>query len=172
MSRTNNNVRTARNDRHKAPNTKYKQELTSRSRLLRHRLDPYNMVITPSRTFASGSWTHSQEHEKLIRSTQRKMLRLVQTKRKYKTTKKNKGHDRESTSDKELAEDKRSQQNTTANSDEGDSTNTGCDQDSDVSCQSDSDDDMDTAEVEEEEWIEYIKMRAANIPCWRETQRK
>ena len=40
---------------------------------------------------------------------------------------------------------------------------------------------MDTAEVEEEEWVEYIersakyaenKMRTANIQCWIETQRK
>ena len=47
--------------------------------------------------------------------------------------------------------------------------------------QSDSNDDMGTADVEEEDWIEYIKrstrdtedkMRAGNIPCWIETQRK
>ena len=65
--------------------TKYKQELTSRSYLLRHRLCLFNMVITPTLTYASGTRTLLQEHEKLIRSTQRKMLRLiVQTKRKYK----------------------------------------------------------------------------------------
>ena len=84
-------------------------------------------------------------------------------------------------SDKDQVEDGRSQQNTTADTDEGNSTNTECDQDSDVSCQSDCHDDIDTAEVEEEEWIEDIKrstkdaedkMRAANIPCWMETQRK
>ena len=53
--------------------------------------------------------------------------------------------------------------------------------DSNVSFQSDLDDDMDTAEVEEEEWIEYIKrstrdaeenMRTANVPGWIEAQRK
>ena len=62
----------------------------------------------------------------------------------------------------------------TADSDKGHSTSTGCDKDSNVSVQRDSDDDMDTAEIEEEEWIKFVKrrtrdaedkMRAANIPC-------
>ena len=67
--------------------TKYKQELTSRSYILRHRLRLLNMVITFTLTYASGTWTLSQENEKLIRSTQRRMLRLIlQTKRKYKKT--------------------------------------------------------------------------------------
>ena len=49
------------------------------------------MVITPTLTYASGTWTLSQEHEHLIRSTQRKMLRLiVQIKRKYKKVMKKK----------------------------------------------------------------------------------
>ena len=56
-----------------------------------------------------------------------------------------------------MTDDERSQQNTTADSDERNSTWTGCDQDSNVSFQSDPDDDMDSAEVEEEDWIEYIK---------------
>ena len=112
-------------------------------------------ILSSTVTYGSGTWTRSQEHEKLTRSTQRKMLRLiVQTKRKHKTKNQERKDDRESTSDEELAEDARSQQNTTTDSDEGNSTNTGCDQDSDVSFQSDSDDDMDAAEVEEEEWIE------------------
>ena len=39
------------------------------------------MVITPTLSYASGTWTLSKEHERMIRSTQRKMLRLiVQTK--------------------------------------------------------------------------------------------
>ena len=65
--------------------TKYRHELTSRSYLLRHRVRLFNMVITPTLTYASGTWTLSQEHEKFFRSTERKMLRLiVQTTRKYK----------------------------------------------------------------------------------------
>ena len=35
--------------------------------------------------YASGTWTLSKEHERMIQSTQRKMLRLIiQIKRKYK----------------------------------------------------------------------------------------
>ena len=49
------------------------------------------MVITPTLTYGSGTWTLSHEHERMIRSTQRKMLRLlVQTKRRYKRKIKNK----------------------------------------------------------------------------------
>ena len=64
---------------------------------------------------------------------------------------------------------------------EGNSSNTDCDQDSDVSFMNDTDEEFDTAESEEEDWIEYIKrstteaeekMKSTNIPCWIETQRK
>ena len=64
---------------------RYKQELTSRSYLPQHRLRLFNMMITPTLSYASDTWTLSKEHERMIRSTQCKMLRLiVQTKRKYK----------------------------------------------------------------------------------------
>ena len=67
---------------------RYKQELTSKSYFLHHRLRLFNMVVTPTLSYASGTWTLSREHERTIRSTQRKMLRLiVQTKRKYKKRK-------------------------------------------------------------------------------------
>ena len=60
---------------------RYKQELTSKSYLLQHRLRLFNMVITPTLSCASGTWTLSREHERMIRSTQRKLFRLfVQTK--------------------------------------------------------------------------------------------
>ena len=41
---------------------KYKQELTSKSYLLRHRLRLFDMVITPTVNFAAGTWTLSKEH--------------------------------------------------------------------------------------------------------------
>ena len=64
---------------------KYRQELTSRDYRLCHRLRLFNMVITPTMTYASGTWTLTQKHEQMIRKAQRKMLRLIiQTKRKYK----------------------------------------------------------------------------------------
>ena len=56
---------------------RYRPELTSRSYSLQHRLRLFNMV-----SYASGTWTLSKEHERMIRSTQRKVLRFfVQTKR-------------------------------------------------------------------------------------------
>ena len=64
---------------------KYRQELTSRSYRLCHRLRLFNVVITPTLTYASGKWTLSKTHERMIKSGQRKMLRLiVQTKGRYK----------------------------------------------------------------------------------------
>ena len=67
---------------------KYRQELTSKDYRLCHRLRLFSMVITPTMTYASGTWTLTQKHEKMIKTAQRKMLRLiVQTKRKYKSKK-------------------------------------------------------------------------------------
>ena len=42
---------------------KYRQELTSKACPQCHRLRLFNMVITPTRTYASGTWTLSQTHE-------------------------------------------------------------------------------------------------------------
>ena len=64
---------------------KYRGELTSRSDRLCYRMRLFNIVITPTLTYACGTWTLSNGHGRMIRSAQRKMLRLiVQTKRKYK----------------------------------------------------------------------------------------
>ena len=58
---------------------------------------------------------------------------------------------------------------------EGISSNTDCDQDSHISFMNDTDEDIDTSEIEEEDWVEYMKcstavavewMTAAKIPCW------
>ena len=46
------------------------------------------MVITPTLTYPGGTWTLSQKHENMIKTAQRKMLRLIeQAKRKYKPKK-------------------------------------------------------------------------------------
>ena len=59
--------------------------------------------------------------------------------------------------------------------------NTDCDQDSDVCFVKETDEEIDTAEIQEEEWIEYMKrstataierMKAAKIQCWIETHRR
>ena len=67
---------------------KYRQELTSKDYRLCHRLRFFSIVVTPTMTYASSTWTLTQKHEKMIKTAQRKMLRLiVQTKRKYKPKK-------------------------------------------------------------------------------------
>ena len=63
---------------------KYRQELTSKDYRLCHRLRFFSMVVTPTMTYASSTWTLTLKHEKMIKTAQRKMIRLiVQTKRKY-----------------------------------------------------------------------------------------
>ena len=67
---------------------KYRQELTSKDCRLCHRLRFFSLVVTPTMTYASSPWTLTLKHEKMIKTAQRKMLRLiVQTKRKYKPKK-------------------------------------------------------------------------------------
>ena len=44
---------------------------------------PFDATVSPTLCYAAGTWTPSKEHERMIQSTQRKMLRLIiQTKRK------------------------------------------------------------------------------------------
>ena len=58
------------------------------------------------------------------------------------------------------------------------SSNTHNDQDSDVSFESDNDEEIDTTEIEEEDWIGYIKrstiekMANEKIRCWNKTRKK
>ena len=78
----------------------------------------------------------------MIRSTQRKMLRLiVQTKRKYKKKTQSSKNEKDGEGEKENHR----------------SSNTDCDQDSNVSFMKDTNEEIDAAEIEEEEWIEYVK---------------
>ena len=64
---------------------KYRQELTSKNYLFKHRFRLFDAAITPTICYASGTWAPTKEHERMIQSTQRKMLRLTfQTKRRYK----------------------------------------------------------------------------------------
>ena len=112
----------------------------------------------------------------MIRPTQRKMLRLiVQTKRKYK--KKTQPSRNEEEDEDEKANHRSSDEETA----EGGNSNADCDQDSDISFMSDTDEEIDTSEIEEEDWIEYMKrrtaiaverMNAAKVPCWLETHRR
>ena len=117
----------------------YRQELTSKTTCS-------NMIC-----YASGTWTPTQEHERTIQSTQRKMLRfIIQMKRRYKKIVKQKDKTKEEkyTNDMRYTGDK---------SEDGQSSNSHKDQDSDVSFENDIEEEMGTTEIEEEDWTEYIK---------------
>ena len=81
----------------------------------------------------------------------------------------------------DIGKERESQENSESETQEGSSTDTDCDQDSDVSFAEDSDKEIDTAELEQEDWIEYMKrntaaaeeeMKKAKIPCWIEMHRR
>ena len=137
------------------------------------------MVITPTTTYASGTWTLTLKHEKMIKTAQRKMLRLiVQTKRKYKPKKKLQRAKKDEGTDKmEVGENEGT---TDKETEKGSEQNSNKDQDSDVSFQEEVDEEIDATE-HEEDWIEYIKrstqeaeehMEKHNIPCWVESHRR
>ena len=53
--------------------------------MLKHRIQLFDATVSPPVCYAAGTWAPNKEHERMIQSTQRKMLRLIiQTKRKYK----------------------------------------------------------------------------------------
>ena len=63
---------------------KYRQELTAKNYMLKHRLRLFDATVCPTICYAAGTWTPNKDHERMIQSTQRKMLRLVIQTRKYK----------------------------------------------------------------------------------------
>ena len=157
---------------------KYRQELTSKKYMLKFRLRLFDATVSPTLCYAAGTWTPSREHERMIQSTQRKMLRLIiQTKRKYKKIEKQViEHTVE-----EGNNDKTENRSTDDESGDGQSTKSEDDMDSGVTFDEDSDKDIDTVEIEEEDWIDYIrrstadaidKMEHAKIRCWNKTHRK
>ena len=83
-------------------------------------------------------------------------------------------------SDEEMKESQRCSEEE-EETDEGNDSNSDCDQDSDASFINDTDEEIDTVEIEEEDWIEYMKrstaaavdqMRTAKSPCWIETHKR
>ena len=103
------------------------------------------------------------------------MLRLIiQTKRRYKKNVKHKAKTSEEF-------DNIDSSSTDDESGDGQCSVSHNDQDSDVSLESDNDEEIDTAEIEEEEWIEYMKkstilaiekMDNEKKRCWKLSQRK
>jgi hypothetical protein len=55
----------------------YKEELTNKTYSLKSRLRLFQSVVTPSALYCCGSWTMTADRERLLRTTQRKMLRNI-----------------------------------------------------------------------------------------------
>ena len=112
---------------------KYRQELTSKNYMLKHRLRLFDAAITPTICYASGTWAPTKEHERMIQSTQRKMLRIiVQTTRRHKKIVKHKvttSEDFENFDSSCIDDESEDGQNSVSHND----------QDSDVSFESDND---------------------------------
>ena len=154
-----------------------RQELTSKNYMLKHRLRLFDATVSPTLCCAAGTWTPSKEHERMIQSTQRKMLRLIIQTKKYKKIEK---QDIEPKEEKGLV-DMTQNCSTDDESGDGQSTKSKDDVDSEVTFDEDSDKGMDTIEIEEEDWIEHIKrstadaldkMERAKIRCWNRTHTK
>ena len=112
------------------------------------------MVFTPTLTYARATWTLTKEHERMTKSTQREMLRLIiQTKRKYKQkSKKEEDKVEWPRMDEDRPENKDDAQESDKETYEGETSSTDCDQDSNISFIEDSDNSQDEPEIEEE-WI-------------------
>ena len=151
---------------------KYGQELTSKNYMLKHRQRVFDATVSPTVCYAAGTWALNKEHERMIQSTQRKMLRLVfQTKRKYRKIEKQDIGSKEENEEIDINE----MCSTEDENGDGQSTTTQKDVDSEVSFEDDADDEIDTTVIEEKDWIEYIKrstedamekMECAKIRCW------
>ena len=157
---------------------KYRQELTSKNYMLKHRLRLFDAAVSPTVCYAAGTWAPNKENERMIQSTQRKMLRLIiQTKRKYKKIEKKDIVPKEEKENVDITEIC----STDDESDDGQNTKSKDDVDSEVTFEEDSDEEMDTTVMEDEDWIEYIKrstadaldkMERAKIRCWNRTHKK
>ena len=129
--------------------------------------------------------TFKKEHERMIQSTQRKML-IIETKRKYKKkTGQQWNKMKEEVGKPEKVKDGKEEKENHGSSedeiDDGNSSNTDCDQDSDLLFVNDTDEEIDTAEIAEEDWLEHIRrstdeamerMKTAKIKCWIKTHRR
>ena len=145
--------------------------------MLKHRPRLFDAAVSPTVCYAAGTWGPNKEHERMIQSTQRKMLRLIiQTKRTYKKIEK-----KDTGTNEEIEEfDINEVCSTDDESGDGMSTMNHNDVDSEVSFEDDADDETDTRKIEEY-WIEDIKrstdeamekMESAKIRCWSKTHKK
>ena len=143
-----------------------------------HRLRLFDAAISPTICYAAGTWTPTKEHERMIQSTQREMLRLIiQTRRKYEKIEK-----QDIGTNEEIEEiDINEMCSTDDESGDGQSTTTHNDVDRDVSFEDVADEEIDTTSIEEEDSIDHArrsteeameKMGNEKIRCWNKTHKK
>ena len=133
---------------------KYRQELTSKNNMLKHRLRLFDATVSPTICYAAGTWAPNKDHERLIQSTQREMLRLIiQTNRNTKKIGKQNIESKEENGKFDITE----MCSTDNESGDDQSTKTQDDLDSEVTFEDDPDEEMDATTIEEEDWIDYIK---------------
>ena len=121
---------------------KYRQELTSKKILAELSICViFDATVSPTVCYAAGSWVLNKEHERMIQSTQRKMLRLIiQTRRKYKKFDKQDIGPEEANGEVDINE----MCSTDDESGDGQSTTTQNDVDSEVSFEDDADEEIDS----------------------------
>ena len=146
--------------------------------MLKHRLRLFDATVSLTVCYAAGTWAPNKEHERMIQSTQRKMLRLIiQTKRKYKKNCETRIGPKEKNGKVDINE----MCSTDDESRDGQSTRTQNDVDTEVTFEDDADEEIDTTAIEEEDWIDYIKrsivdamdkMERAKVRCWNRTHKK
>ena len=146
--------------------------------MLKHHPRLFDATVSPTICYAAGTRAPNKENERMIQSTQRKMLRLIiQTKRIYKKIEKQELEPKDENGKVDITE----MCSTDEESGDGQSTKTQDDVDTEVTFEDDADEEMDTSVIEEEDWIEYIKrstedamdkMECAKIRCWKRTHKK
>ena len=107
--------------------------------MLKRRLRPFDATVSPTVCYTAGTWAPNKEHERMIQSTQRKMLRpIIQTKRKYKMIEKQDIGSKEEIEEVDINE----MCSTDDESGDGQSTTTHNDVDGEVSFEDDADDEI------------------------------
>ena len=139
--------------------------------MLNHRLRLFDATVSPTKSYAAGTWTPSKEHERMIQSTQRKMLRLIiQTKRKYTKIEKQEKEPKEEKENVDITEIC----STDEESGDGQSTKSEDDVDGGVTFDEDSEKEIDTIEIYiKRSTVDALdKMERAKIRCWNRTHKK
>ena len=137
--------------------------------MLKHRLRLFDATVSPTVCYAAGTWIPSKEHERMIQSTQRKMLRLIiQTKKQIQKIEK-----QEIRTNEEVGEtDFNDMRSTDDESGDCQSTTTHNDVDSEVSFEDDAHDEKTGLNIKKNTEDAMEKMECAKIRCWNRTHKK